>query len=331
MARSKPWFKAWANWPSNPDLARLNLAQFGAWWKLYTLAHSCAAGGRIVTDTGRALTLEEIFKSLHISDAAEVRVFKNMIKRQLDTGSLKQEDDTLIITHYVEEQETTTTATSIKGTKEALRERVKRYRERHAADQNPLPLTTLPPEEDSSTLKEIPSDSINTTEEEGNGVTSVTQQPVLSSDVTDKPLHKVGTRSGQGRDKVGKTLGEADPIIAEITTLYEENIGPLPTAGLVIEDMLDFTERFKGELSWIRLAFKDACSRNKRTWQYIRKILERWQEEGGPDGRAGEELRQEKRTRSKTDKGDSLEASKRAGWNVKRSGPEQADIREENR
>ena len=37
--------------------------------------------------------------------------------------------------------------------------------------------------------------------------------------------------------------------------------------------------------TWIEKAFKEAVSRNRRNWRYIRRILERWELDGTSDGR----------------------------------------------
>lgn len=343
MAISKPWYKTWSSWLSDPDLARLNLGQVGAWWKLYALAHKCGAGGQLVTESGRPLTIEEICRSLHISDSAEVKVFKNMVEKQLDAGSLCWEDDILTVTHYSEEQETSTTGTSIKGSKEALRARVARFREKKKKAQIPFPLEPPSPKDKDSTVSSSVNVNNTTEDEEGNGVTSVTEKPESRPDVTDAPLPEGGTRAGEGREKglgglpgVTDTPLQNDPIIAEIVRLYVENIGELPHGGVVIEDMVEFAGRFRGDVKWIKLAFKEACRRNKRNWNYIQTILERWNDEGGPDGRAGQELARESRREENGGRGVD-EADRRGApgpgtkhqWKVKRSGPEPVQSGEE--
>ena len=39
--------------------------------------------------------------------------------------------------------------------------------------------------------------------------------------------------------------------------------------------------------SWIEDAFREAVSRNRRSWKYIAAILERWEREGRGDGEPG--------------------------------------------
>lgn len=179
------------------------------------------------------------------------------------------------------------------------------------------------------------SNNTKTPDQECNGVTPVTSKGPVATNVTGNPLHDPEDSSGKLQGDLetlpGAVTGnplQADPVIAEITRLYVENIGELPHGGVVIEDMVEFAANFRGDVKWIKLAFKEALNRNKRRWQYIRSILERWQEEGGPDGRAGQELERSERGDKPAprrglaaDRPDPLEATRRGGWKVKRSGP----------
>jgi DnaD/phage-associated family protein len=84
-----------------------------------------------------------------------------------------------------------------------------------------------------------------------------------------------------------------DPAQVEVTerpniySLYEQNVGPL--TALLSEDLQEAEETYPPE--WIEEAFREAVRLNKRSWKYIRAILERWQTEGRDeiDRRAGEE------------------------------------------
>lgn len=61
-----------------------------------------------------------------------------------------------------------------------------------------------------------------------------------------------------------------------IFTLYEQNIGPL--TALLSEELQEAEETYPA--AWIEDAFREAVRLNKRSWKYIRAILERWQSEG---------------------------------------------------
>ena len=66
----------------------------------------------------------------------------------------------------------------------------------------------------------------------------------------------------------------------DIFTDYEENIGMLTP---MIADELREAEKVYPK-TWINEAIKEAALRNKRSWDYISAILERWTAEGKSDG-----------------------------------------------
>jgi DNA replication protein len=66
----------------------------------------------------------------------------------------------------------------------------------------------------------------------------------------------------------------------DIFSLYEQNIGVL--GQIAADELLDMEKLYPA--SWIRDAFKEAVSLNKRNIKYIAKILERWSAEGRSDG-----------------------------------------------
>ncbi len=61
-----------------------------------------------------------------------------------------------------------------------------------------------------------------------------------------------------------------------IFTLYEQNIGLL--VPLVAEQLIDAAEHYPHD--WIADAFREAADQNKRSWSYIRAILQRWETDG---------------------------------------------------
>ncbi|MGC9357190.1 MAG: DnaD domain-containing protein [Anaerolineae bacterium] len=88
--------------------------------------------------------------------------------------------------------------------------------------------------------------------------------------------------SPRGRMAVEALRRGVEPEQAEVPerpniyTLYEENIGPL--TALLSEDLREAEETYPA--AWIEDAFREAVRLNKRSWKYIRAILERWQTEG---------------------------------------------------
>jgi DNA replication protein len=64
-----------------------------------------------------------------------------------------------------------------------------------------------------------------------------------------------------------------------VFALYEQNIGMLTP--LIAEELREAEQAYPAE--WIEEAFREAVSLNKRSWKYIRAILERWRDEGKGD------------------------------------------------
>jgi DnaD/phage-associated family protein len=68
-----------------------------------------------------------------------------------------------------------------------------------------------------------------------------------------------------------------------IFVLYEENVGGITP--LIADELKQAEELYPAE--WIREAFREAVSLNKRSWRYIQRILERWEAEGPSYEKAG--------------------------------------------
>jgi DnaD/phage-associated family protein len=64
-----------------------------------------------------------------------------------------------------------------------------------------------------------------------------------------------------------------------VFVLYEQNIGMLTP--LIADELREAEQTYPAE--WIEEAFREAVSLNKRSWKYIRAILERWRAEGKGD------------------------------------------------
>ncbi len=64
-----------------------------------------------------------------------------------------------------------------------------------------------------------------------------------------------------------------------VFTLYEQNIGMLTP--LIADELREAEQTYPAE--WIEEAFREAVSLNKRSWKYIRAILEHWRTEGRGD------------------------------------------------
>jgi DNA replication protein len=64
-----------------------------------------------------------------------------------------------------------------------------------------------------------------------------------------------------------------------VFALYEQNISLLTP--LIADELREAERTYPAE--WIEEAFREAVSLNKRSWKYIRAILERWRTEGRGD------------------------------------------------
>ena len=69
-----------------------------------------------------------------------------------------------------------------------------------------------------------------------------------------------------------------NPLLAEVSKLYEDNIGRLTSA--VADELRDFAGNFTGKVEWLALAFREAAKYNSMKWVYIVKILENWEAAG---------------------------------------------------
>lgn len=133
MAKFQPWLKMWVEWVDDPKMLSLSLAEQGAWWRLCTLAKKCTADGFLVKGRGAPLSLDEVADAIRIKTKADRRVFDSMVEKMTDQGSLHWRSNALVVTHFAERQAKTTSETP-----EAVRDRVRRYRERQALTENPL-------------------------------------------------------------------------------------------------------------------------------------------------------------------------------------------------
>lgn len=62
----------------------------------------------------------------------------------------------------------------------------------------------------------------------------------------------------------------------DVLALYEQNIGMLTP--LIADELRQAQENYPA--AWIEEAFRQAASRNRRSWKYVRAVLERWRVEG---------------------------------------------------
>jgi len=99
----------------------------------------------------------------------------------------------------------------------------------------------------------------------------------------------------RGQLDLGLTVLPAEPPLEverpNIFVLYEQNIGLLQP--LIAEQLKDAEQTYPGE--WIEEAFQIAVEQNKRSWAYVRAILERWATEGKDDDKGKRDSRKDRR------------------------------------
>ena len=81
----------------------------------------------------------------------------------------------------------------------------------------------------------------------------------------------------------GSEPWEAATERPNIFALYEANIGML--SPMIADELREAEDLYP--VAWIEDAFREAVSQNKRSWRYISRILERWDQEGRNDGKPG--------------------------------------------
>jgi len=72
-----------------------------------------------------------------------------------------------------------------------------------------------------------------------------------------------------------------DPILSRLTQNYESEIGIVSSA--IGQELKDFSQEFterNAPLEWIDKAFTEAAKNNKRSWAYVKAILNAWIETG---------------------------------------------------
>jgi DNA replication protein len=112
---------------------------------------------------------------------------------------------------------------------------------------------------------------------------------VSAQDETDQQRAWYFLNSEQGRAAVARVQRgewappggqEAQQLEARrpnIYVLYEQNLGMIHSP-LLAEELLDAEQTYPAE--WIEEAFRIAVTNNVRRWVYVRRILERWADEG---------------------------------------------------
>jgi hypothetical protein len=175
--------KLWVEWLHDPKITALSLAERGAWAQLMTLAQECDAEGHLAKGDGSPMAFDDIARSLHVEGKSERYCLRTMLTKMEKAGSITKNSESIFLTNFVDRQSTTAS-----DTKEAVKERVRKYREKQKALQSSS--SPIPP----SLSKDKDIDI------EGNGVTPVTNRTLSDSNVTSNPL-RIPTNLGPSSDE----------------------------------------------------------------------------------------------------------------------------------
>jgi DnaD/phage-associated family protein len=89
---------------------------------------------------------------------------------------------------------------------------------------------------------------------------------------------RAGNGNGNGHGPLEPPIVRVRAQRASIYSLYEQNIGLLTP--LLAEQLAEAERRYPPD--WIEAAFTEAVDHNKRSWSYVRRILESWEQGGQP-------------------------------------------------
>ena len=101
-------------------------------------------------------------------------------------------------------------------------------------------------------------------------------------------------------------------LTKELSRCYEQYVGLLnPMDADRMREFSEYYEKNKGKIEWVEKAFMKAPA-SKRRWPYIQAILERYIEEGGPDGKSGSQHGREQR--DGVNRGDTTPGPGKSAW-----------------
>ena len=128
------------------------------------------------------------------------------------------------------------------------------------------------------------------------------------------PLNNIEKREIEGEEETHAQSCHVNSVtlIKELSKCYEKYIGLLNP--LDVDRMREFSEYYEshqGKIDWVEKGFMKAPV-NKRRWPYVQAILERFIEEGGPDGKAGQGERESRQPGA--DRRHPQEADGGRGW-----------------
>ncbi len=253
MARDKPWLKMWVEWLGDVKMDRLSLAEQGCWWRLLSLAHECGHLDGTGKPDGALIVAGTPLTLVEIMKTLKITDDddKESFNRMLEKMKNAGSLHWNSDTLYVTHYEERQRA--ITDTKEERRRRQHERREAIKAKEKKREAEKNPSPQE--TYEEV---------------------RVKSTEVRDSRLDL----SRKNRDAA---------LVAEIIRLVDETKKE-PINEVLRDRINQFIEWYVGPVEWIEKAFKQAPL-HKRRWAYVDKILQGWQEEGGPDDRGKREPR----------------------------------------
>ena len=105
----------------------------------------------------------------------------------------------------------------------------------------------------------------------------------LNTEAQRKALAGIKDGGRTGTTGLQADIPEIPPERPNIFSLYEDNIGML--SPMIAEELKEAEEAYPQ--AWIVDAFREAVALNRRSWRYIARILERWEQEGRSNGGPG--------------------------------------------
>jgi hypothetical protein len=207
----------------------LSWAKKGMWCGLLSLAQQCNADGYLIKGPGLPMSLEDIATCLHISTQEDQKTLAELIDQLVQMKCAHWNSKSLVITHFAERQ-----ALAPSDTKEAIKDRVQRYREKQKA----VTEKSLQPQLSLSPTPPITKDKEGEGEEEGNGGKVVTTHKNEPSE-----LNQLVKKVFEGlKDRRGVPSPQATAEATAIRWMLKY--------GFTVEQILESYDRLKEKEFW---------------------------------------------------------------------------------
>lgn len=102
--RPLPWIKVWFDIIGDPKMAQLSAAEKWCWIGILLLAGQSPIRGKLMLSDDKPMSENDIYRALRVSPKDKKSVFQT-IKKMIEMGSLKWNDDCLEVVHFKDRQE----------------------------------------------------------------------------------------------------------------------------------------------------------------------------------------------------------------------------------